>query len=799
MIRQKFNDNWRFQKQGTLNTRGITLPHDAMLEEKRTQENPSGSAGAYFAGGIYEYKKTIDVPADWEHKHIELQFEGVYKNSKVYVNEKEVGGAAYGYIPYFVNLDGVLQYGTENTIKVIADNAQTPNSRWYTGAGIYRPVWLWVGEKAHILPEGLRVTTLSYNPAVIRVEVEASRSETSSTAEVLHSEEENSGAIWEAEVQIWDGEKVVASAVIMESSIEGMTTEITVPNARLWSEDAPQLYTCRVSLKKDGNVVDKAETAFGIRLVEWSTKGLLINGKNTLLRGGCVHHDNGILGAASFEESEFRRVRMLKEAGYNAIRSAHNPASEATLRACDYYGMYVMDETWDMWYNKKSKYDYANDFMENYKQDIKAMVARDYNHPSVIMYSIGNEVSEPATKKGVALAKEMGDWFRRLDAGRPVAGGFNLLIIANSAKGKGIYDEENGGRDESADDKVKKMNSTMFNLLTSMIGTGMNKAANGKKADEITSPVMAALDICGYNYASGRYPLEGKAHPERIVVGSETFPQDIAKNWRMVKEYPYLIGDFMWTAWDYLGEAGLGAWAYTKDGKGFNKPYPWLLADSGAMDILGNPNGELFWAQAAWDLLDKPRIAVQPVNHPGVNPAKGTWRGTNALESWSWKNCDGNKAVVEVFTAAAKVELLINGKKAGKAKVKNCRAVFQTKYQSGEISAIAYDASGNKVGQSTLVSATGKEQVRVVPENNSIKNGDIVYYDISIIGENGVVESNADRRLKVTVEGGELLAFGSANPRTEESYLSGAFTTYYGKAQAVVRVTDAGKLHVTAE
>ena len=382
MIRQQFNNNWTFKKQGEAAGRVITLPHDAMLEEKRAQENATGSAGAYFGTGVYEYEKELEVPVEWSDKHVEIQFEGVYKNSKVYVNDVEVGGAAYGYIPYFVNLDGKVNYGAKNTIKVVADNSEAPNSRWYTGAGIYRPVWLWVGEKAHVLPEGIHVTTLSYDPAVIRVEVATSEST-------------------DMEIQICDGETVVATA--------NKEAELTIPNAKLWSEDTPHLYTCKVALKKDGVVVDEAETTFGIRLVEWSNKGLLINGKNTLLRGGCVHHDNGILGAASYEESEYRRVKKLKEAGYNAIRASHNPAADAMLRACDEYGIYVMDESWDMWYNKKSKHDYANDFMDNYKADLEALVSRDYNHPSVIMYSIGNEVSEPAKEKGVALAKEINE------------------------------------------------------------------------------------------------------------------------------------------------------------------------------------------------------------------------------------------------------------------------------------------------------------------------------------------------------------------------------------------------------
>lgn len=306
------------------------------------------------------------------------------------------------------------------------------------------------------------------------------------------------------------------------------------------------------------------------------------------------------------------------------------------------------------------------------------------------------------------------------------------------------------------------MNSTMFNLITNIVGTGMNKSANGKAADEAASPCLDALDMAGYNYASGRYPLDGKLYPERLIFGSETFPQDIAKNWAMVKQYPYLIGDFMWTAWDYLGEVGLGAWAYTKDGTGFNKPYPWLLADTGAFDITGTPNGEMFLTQAAWGLLDKPMIAVQPVNHPGQNPAKMTWRGTNALASWAWKGCEGNKAIVEVYTDATTVELFVNGKSLGKKKTKGCKAAYKTRYASGRIEVVAYDAAGREISRNEMVSATGKLQLVAASETNSANPGDVIYVNIAVVGENGVVECNADRKLTVTVEGGELLGFGSA-------------------------------------
>lgn len=771
MLRQSFNSGWKFGRAKESGMQEIMLPHDAMLGGRRTADAPSGSAGAYFHGEVYTYEKEFEAPDEWEKKHVLFQFEGVYRNAKVFLNEREAGGAAYGYIPFFVCADGLLNYGGKNTLRVVADVSRQPDSRWYSGGGIYRPVWLWVGEKEHIEPEGIRVTTLSYRPARILVEVEHSGGE--AMVEIL---DKNGG--------------ICASGT-------GNRLEFTIPKAKLWSEETPDLYTCRARLSVDGDRAEEAETSFGIRKAEWSSKGLRINGKDTLLRGGCIHHDNGILGAAAYAESEERRVRILKEAGFNALRISHNPASEAMLRACDKYGMYVMDETWDMWFHHKSKYDYASFWRENYKSDLRALVRRDFNHPSVIMYSIGNEVSEPAKEEGIAAIREMAEYLHENDPNRAVTGGFNLMIINSAKKGKGVYDEE-GGRKNDSDKAMSGMNSTMFNMITNMVGTGMNRSANSKKADEATTPALELLDIAGYNYGSGRYPLEEKAHPERVIIGSETFPQDIVKNWRMVEKYPYLIGDFMWTAWDYLGEAGLGAWAYTSDGKGFNKPYPWLLADCGALDILGNPNGELYLAQAAWGRLERePQVAVQPVNHPKVKPAKMVWRGTNALPSWSWRGCEGNRAVVEVYSGAPVVELYLNGRSLGKKKVKNCKAVFKTKYQSGELKAVAYDLTGQAQGERKLLSADGELRIRAVPDKKSVKSGELVYLDVKLVGENGVVESNADTKLTASVEGAELLGFGSANPRTEDRFGTGEYGAYYGLAQAVVRAGQQGKIKVS--
>jgi len=771
MQKKDFNDSWSFHKQGYTDVHTVTLPHDAMIHEAREPDGPGGSGHGYFPGGVYIYEKTFTAPAEWAEGTVSLLFEGVYKNSTVTVNGKPAGGQPYGYTPFTVCLDGLLNYGGENTVTVTADNSRLPNSRWYSGSGIYRPVSLLVGEKSHIKWQGVKITTLSYTPARIRVETEAVGGEIA--------------------VEILDSTSVAASG-------KGEVVELDIPNAKLWSDETPNLYTCRVTLSENGRIVDEVMERFGIRMIEWSPKGLFVNGKETLLRGGCFHHDNGILGAATYARSEERRVRIMKANGFNALRSAHNPASFALIEACDKYGMYLMDETFDMWYNRKNKFDYGLDFHDWWQRDTAAMVERDYNHPSVILYSIGNEVAEPHEEKGVKVGREQIDFIHSLDATRPVTCGVNLMILGRAAKGQGIYQdgEQKTGTEGKKPKKEGGNASLAFNIMASFVGTGMNKGGNSPKVDAVASPFVDSLDIAGYNYGSGRYPLEAKQHPNRVIFGSETFPQDIYKNWEMVKKFPYLVGDFMWTAWDYLGESGIGAWSYT-GGMPFNRPYPWLLAGAGVIDILGIPDASCKYAATVWGLLDKPVIGVRPVNHPGVRVSKSVWRGTNAIESWAWAGCGGNKAEIEVYARATSVELMLNGKSLGRKKLKEYKALFKAAYAPGTLTAIAYDAGGREISRSELRSADGKLHIQVEPEEKSVKAGEIVYIPVALVGENGVVESNNDRKLTVTVEGGELLAFGSANPCTEERYDTGSFTTYYGRALAIVRTGTAGTLRLT--
>ena len=759
MQRTSFNEGWTFYRDDSPTGEPVTLPHDAMIHAPRSADAPSTGEQGNFHGGSYRYEKRFVASA--EAQRTILQFGGVYRRAHVLLNGEELAYHAYGWTPFFVDLTGALRAGEENLLVVTCDNAAQPDSRWYTGAGIFRPVWLWQGGERCIEPEGVRVRTVSINPTQLEVSIDAGDGDT--------------------RFELLDGEKVVAAGW-------GPCLTLTVPNAHLWSADDPHLYSWRVTLGKGGEVCDEARGSFGIREIAWSTDGLFVNGERTLLRGGCIHADCGILGAAAEPEADRRRVRMLKEAGYNALRSAHNPASDATVEACDEYGVYLMDEGWDQWFWHKNPYDYADEWRENHLSDLDAMVARDFNHPSVVMWSIGNEVSEPSSNEGLAAIDEMVAYLHEADPGRPVTCGINLAILGSAAAGHSVYNAD--GDPEADDNAGQGLNSTTFNALTQAIGTAMNYMANLPSYDRACSPALDRLDIAGYNYARGRYALEGRAHPGRIVVGSETFHGDVVRNYRAMQKLSYLVGDFTWSAWDYLGEAGCGAWSYGDSDTAFQKSYPWLLANQGAIDICGQPNAELFLAQAAWGrTTSSPLIAVQPLGQ-GAKASKAIWRFSNGIPSWSWSECEGERATVEVFCDAPVVELRLNGRSISRKRPHDCVCSWSVRYEPGELTATALTARGEVLGSTTLRSA-GPAHVQLRPEPHEAAPGAVAFVDVVVADDAGTVESLDDRPLAAKVTGGELLAFGSARPRTEERYDAGATTTYQGHAQAIVRLSGA--------
>ena len=781
MKKIQFNENWNFTAEGK-EPRMVTLPHDAMLEGGRAADSPTKTGGAFFKGGRYIYEKRLDLSSDALGKSIVLEIEGCYPSAEVFLNGEKLGTCAYGYSDYFFPLSSLRE---NNVIRVECDNTNLPNSRWYSGAGLYRPVNLYEAPAAHIKPEGIRVETVDAEKRLVTVMTAFS--------------EEASGMTYK--VELLDGTSILAT----EEGIVGDRNQLTLQAkvAGLWTAENPQLYTCRVTLfasqtsanvKDDASrtdasgaaesgLLDTAETTFGIREISWSDKGLFINGKETLLRGGCLHHDNGVVGAETYREAEFRKVSRLKAAGFNAIRSAHNPAGKYLLEACDALGMYVLDEGWDMWYKPKNKYDYASSFRDHYEDDIRSITAKDFNHPSVIMYSIGNEVTEPKDKEGVAMAKALVSAFHKADPTRPVTAGINITLLMLAKMGIDLTASGDDNKAAKAQEK-KEMNSTAYNEMMSTRGAQMNKASANPAAGVVSKAVLKTLDIAGYNYATARYKKDGRRH--QPILGTETYDYELYDNWALVESLPYLVGDFMWTSWDYLGEVGIGAWHYDADSFAFEKKYPWLLADTGAFDILGNPTEEALETSVIWDAAEKPQIAVTPVDKDEAKLIKAIWRGSNGLPSWSYADCEGHPAKIRVYVKGKEAELFLNGVSLGKKKLVKNKASFETSYQPGILKAVVFDDENNIIGENTLTSATGTGSLRIAVEQKLTKDN-IYYVDARIVGENGEVFMNRDQKLSISAEGAEILGFGSAAPRTEDDFTSGIYTTYHGRALAVVR------------
>lgn len=738
-----------------LDGKPVRVPHDAMLGEKRSPDAPSGNAGAYFYGGVYAYEHEVEIPNSWATCTLLLEFESVMGRTNVLVNGTVVTTHAYGYTGFVADITPYVTPGVTATITVVARNDDQPNSRWYTGSGLYRPVRLVVQDHNCIVYEGVTITTEHICPAQLRVQTLV-RGEGTPSVRIER-----------------DGVAVAGR--------RGRDVRIGVPDAALWSADEPNLYTCRVTLRDDqGNALDEVCVPFGIRTLTWGEDGLLVNGEAVKLRGGCVHHDNGILGATDLPAASRRKVALLKEWGFNAIRSAHNPMSKSMLRACDELGMYVMDEYADVWYRNKNPNDYANDFEENHTADLEAMVRKDVNHACVIMYSIGNENAEPVTERGVLTARLLANIVRRLDDTRPVTAGVNPTILF--AAGLGI-DSFNGG-DEGAtniNQRDEAANASLaYNTYVSKMGDVMEMLAGSWPVGRAVAPYLDELDIAGYNYATRRYRPDLRHSPERLVFGSETMPYDIARNWRLVESDPRIVGDFMWSAWDYLGECSLAAWS--DDPTPVAKPYPWLCADTGALDLIGDPNGEAALAKTVWSASDEPLLFVRPADLP--DPYKAPWRGTNSIPCWSWRGAEGNATVVEVYTAAPIAKLYLNGRHVGTKRTHDCHADFRVRYEPGELIGIACNASGLELGRAVLASAVGLLSLRLTCAR---RDDDVAFVRVDVVDAAGTVEGTFGEEVCVRVEGGELLAFGSAAQRSERSYLGGTFPLRYGRGLAVVR------------
>ncbi|HFH9838298.1 TPA: glycoside hydrolase family 2 TIM barrel-domain containing protein [Streptococcus suis] len=774
MRKYNFSDGWSYKHLDRDEAfKEITVPHDAMFYEARTEEAKGGKNIGFFEGHDYLYRKEFYVEEVWCGKRLLLEFEGVYHNAEVFLNGKKIYFRPYGYTNFFVDISKNIVFGQKNIVEVIARNSDQPNSRWYSGAGLYRPVNLYLGGERHIKENGVRIKTLSVHPATLQLDLDVV------------------GSGQAVATFYFKGQEVTTHCLTIDENGRASKV-IQIENAKLWSATYPNLY--QVSIQFADDVVTQQ---FGIRLLEWSTdKGLTINGEREILRGACIHHDNGLLGACAFPEAEERKIRLMKKNGYNAIRSAHNPCSKALLDACDRLGVYVLDEYLDVWYIHKTVNDYATYMADWWPQDLKDMVEKDYNHPSVIMYSTGNEVSETAQKRGIDLTKQMTEYLHALDDTRPVTCGINIFFNFLSSIGLGVYSDEKAKKEVEGKKKKAAVGSEFYNNLAGLAGAGfMKRGATLYPCDVKTRDAFANMDIAGYNYGILRYQKDLNTYPNRLILGTETFCSDAYQFWEFAKENPRIIGDFVWAGMDYMGEAGVGAWEYDDSYPKDAAESGWLTAGSGRIDILGRPNAEAAYTRVAFEQYKQPVIAVKPVYQTGSH-SPSAWKMTEAISSWTYPGCEGQTATVEVYARAYRADLYVNSELVGSKVFKNdCRLIFKTPYQAGEIKVLTYDKSGHLIGQSHLVTASDETIISIDPETQAVE-GKLLYVPLRYTDKAGLLKPMQKGRLKLDVEGGNLLGLGHASSYNKDGYLLDETDTYYGEAMAVIRVSNVDNIQI---
>ena len=705
-----FDDNWQFTRNGKTIT--VNLPHDwDIYEGPNPATGATGTGGGWFPGGKGEYRKKFKTPmADV----VKLHFEGVYQKAEVYINGQKAGQHAYGYTPFTVDITPYLKLKNEelNEVLVKVNNSEQPNCRWYSGSGIYRHVWLVTKKQRYIDEWSVRVSTSDIHTVEIKAEV-----------------------------------------VMENGTRKPIEKTIHVENPHLWSPDDPYLY--HTTLEAEGDVVP---VTYGIRTIAYSAeKGFVLNGKPLLINGACLHHDDGVLGAMAFDAAEIRKVRLMKEAGFNLIRTSHNPTTRAFLDACDSIGMLVIGEAFDGWRTAKNPYDYSTLIDSCYREDIHAMVQRDRNHPSIISWSIGNEVIERKDIRVVTTAKKLKQAILEMDDTRPVT---EALCAWDSDW-------------------------------------------------EIYDPHFDVLDIGGYNYMIHKHKEDHARNPQRVMWQTESYPRDAFKNWALVQQYPYVIGDIVWTGLDYLGESGIGRYYYQGERPGEHyveggQP-DWHGAYCGDVDITGwrkpiSHYREILWKSNLSPLTSHPSpLLYMAVREPDGYHGKihvTAWSVWPTWESWNWTGWEGKPIEVEVYTKAPEVKLYLNDKLVGTKQVNQSteyKAVFTIPYEPGTLRAVSSPLSSEGSGEAFLCTAGEPARLRLTPDRNVISadGQDLSFITVEVVDKDGNVCPDAAIPCEAIVKGqGSLLAFASADLKDREPYTSPKVTTWKGRALLVVRSTQ---------
>lgn len=767
MKKECFNGEWLFQPgigtaiektiHGEAAAEKVMLPHDAMIRQKRDEHAPAGNASGYYPYSSACYTKTFTV--DDVSETLCLEFEGIYKNASVYLNGSLIAQHANGYTPLLADISQYVRQGS-NFLKVLVRNS-VPSSRWYPGTGIYRDVWLYRAKDVYIVPHGVKVTVLQADKesAELSISTEiANRLRSRVSVQLVHR----------------IGQEEIKAAVTMESGeTKTATLRFHIKNPRLWNPETPYLYECHTELCG----YDTETVCFGLRTLSLDPfRGLRINGEEIKLRGGCIHQDHGIIGGIEHEAMTCRRIRKLKEAGYNAVRCAHFPTSRTVLEACDEIGMLVMLELCDAWTVPKIEGDYSCEFRNDWKQDAEAMVNLAYNHPSVIIYSIGNEISEVSDPHEVQYGRKICDLIRSMDQTRYTVNSINMILAML--------------------DKIPELAVKTGADINSILNGNMEELYKVLMSDEMGEPLEEAFsqtDIAGYNYAEFRYETDLKQYPQRIILGTECYPGALYENWQLCMKHPQIIGDFGWTAWDYLGEAGVGQLRYGEgNGNDLYGKYPWRSANCGDFDLIGNRRPVSYWREIVWGLRKEPYIAVQDPAHYGEKQAPTKWGWSDAERRWNYRGQEGKSIIVEVYSDADEVELYINDRQVGKEKTVCDKVFFTAVFEPGTVRAVNI-RNGQPAETDELVTAS----YDVHAEQTETGKGIV---EFTVIDDSGILNPDVTLTLSISEEDDpELLGLGSADPKSDENYYERKVKTWQGRALAVIRGTGRLRIEVNNE
>ncbi len=799
-----FDDGWRFIKDNPPKAedptfddsswRLLDLPHDWSIEDLPNQTKDSivgpfskasvckmGTGNT--VGGTAWYRKTFKVDKSNKSKVVYLQFDGVYMNSDVWVNGKHVGNHPYGYTSFYFNITPFLNAVGENNTVAVQVKDEGFNARWYSGSGIYRHTWLTFTDPVHIPTWGTFITTpeVSEKSAIVSVKTKVLNEGQNET------DTEISIDIIDAQGKVVGNEK--SKSTIAAGASYEFSQNITVNNPTLWNLDKPELYQAKVSVTSEKNS-DQETYTFGIRSIHFDAQtGFTLNGKTIKLKGGCFHHDNGPLGSAAIDRAEERKIEIIKKAGFNAIRCSHNPPSPAFLNACDRNGIVVIDEAFDMWEQSKMAMmamlshkggnmeppaDYSKYFKTWWKRDIESMVTRDRNHPSVIMWSIGNEIMEAADTSGLRIATNLVNEVKKYDTSRAVT--------------------------EAHVD--------------------MGEAFGGKSTWESRTPHFALLDVVGYNYGYLRYESDHAKYPERVFYGSETNPPLAYENWRLVEKMPNVLGEFTWSGMDYLGEAGTGIPRLMDEEflrKAGNNPmaiimqffnpvsWPAISNYQGDLDLIGNYKVPYYYRHVVWG-ESKVEMFVHTPIPAGKKEITSPWGFPDELRSWTWPGQEGKKMQVHVYTKSPLVKLELNGKIVGEQKVdteKTITATFEIPYESGTLTAHCFDNGGKETATQSIKTVGKPFAIQLVADRSTIKadRNDLSYVAVEILDEKGNLIPNDDRLIHFILNGnGEIAGVGNGNPKDVSSFQQPQKSTFLGKGLVIIRPKgNSGKIIVTAK